>query len=117
MRQVHIAHQPEDQGKPAGHQEIQPAQGDPVEQRVQEDLLACRSGPISQFGPDGKDHPQAGSATPAIDKDHGPDRMMSGEKRSSLRWIPAGELRQTQIGRHVGTVAFLPVDARFRDPS
>src|SRR5262249_14133791 len=51
VRQVDVAHQPENQGEAGGHQEIEPAEGDAVEQGVDENALlaeyvleACRPG-------------------------------------------------------------------------
>ena len=40
VREVDVAHQAEDQREPAGHEEVEAAEGDAVEQGVQEDLLA-----------------------------------------------------------------------------
>ena len=41
VRQIDVAHQPEDQREAARHQEIEPAERDAVEQRAQEDALAA----------------------------------------------------------------------------
>jgi len=57
MRQVDVAHQTEDQREPAGDEEIEPAEGDPVEEGVEKDLFLADQ--IDQPGrPEGEYHPQ-----------------------------------------------------------
>src|ERR1700730_12956605 len=57
MRQIDVAHQAEDQGKAARHQEINPAERNAVEDRVEKDPLAA-DGSLEPGRRDRKDQPQ-----------------------------------------------------------
>src|SRR3546814_2444448 len=57
MRQVHVAHQAEHQGEAACDQEIEPSQGEAVQEGVHEGLLAA-DGVLQPFRPDGEDEPE-----------------------------------------------------------
>src|SRR3546814_20383701 len=60
MRQVHVAHQAEHQGEAACDKEIEPSQGEAVQEGVHEGLLAA-DGVLQPFRPEGEDEPEEDS--------------------------------------------------------
>jgi hypothetical protein len=57
VREVHVAHQPEDQREAGGDEEIERAERDPPEDRVEEDALAAE-GLLEPLRPGGEHQPE-----------------------------------------------------------
>ena len=80
--EIDVAHQPEDQGEAARHQEIQAAERDAVEDRAEEHFLLAE-GVLQSRGPGGEDQPQR---HPDRDQDdEGPHRMAFDELSHARR--------------------------------
>src|ERR1700749_813608 len=85
MRQIDVAHEAEDQREAARDEEIEAAQGDPVEHSVEEELLSAEDrleagGPRGKHEPNQRDHQNC--------DDQGPDRTARNE---AVHWQPFEE--------------------------